>query len=71
MNIKVRKAPIEDLLKYFDEIYLEDKLPNAKNFKTFIEKYYKNLSNYDISLPNNLIMPVWCDNNYCKDLEKL
>lgn len=69
VNIKFRKAPIEDLLKYFDEIYLEEKLPNESNFLTFIEKYYCGLTNYNIGLPNELVMPVWCERNYCKDLE--
>lgn len=69
VNTEFRKAPIEDLLKYLDEIYLEEILPNEPNFLTFIEKYYRGLTDYDISLPNELVMPVWCERNYCKDLE--
>ena len=67
VSTKIRLAPIEDLLKYFDEIYLEEVLPNQKHFFTFIEKYYKTLTNYNISLPNNLIFPTLCKGNYCLD----
>ena len=69
--MKIRQAPVADLLNYLDKLYLE----RPKDFKTsnilyVLNKYYCSLTNHKTILPiGNDFMSDWCDLNYANTME--
>jgi hypothetical protein len=64
--MKIRQAPVADLLKYLEDLYNE----RPKNFRTsnilnVINKYYCSLTNHKTIMPVGTdFMNDWCDLNH-------
>lgn len=69
--MKIRQAPVADLLKYLEELYSD----RPKNFRTsnilnVINKYYCSLTNHKTIMPiGNDFMNDWCDLNYANTMK--
>lgn len=69
--MKIRQAPIADLLKYLETLHIE----RPKDFKTsnivnVINKYYCSLTNHKTIMPiANDFMNDWCDLNHSDTME--
>lgn len=70
--MKIRQAPVADLLKYFDELYdnRHKFIDGAANVLEIIDKYYCSLSRYEtIMPPGNDFMTDWCDLNHSNNMK--
>lgn len=63
--MKIRKAPVADLLDYLEELYNEKKHHNFNNILQVINRYYSTLSNHKNIMPiNDAVLEDWCDLNF-------
>lgn len=69
--MKIRQAPVADLLNYLQEIYMErPKDIRTSNILNIVNKYYCSLTNHKTILPvGNDFMTDWCDLNHSNTME--
>lgn len=69
--MKIRQAPVADLLNYLQEIYMErPKDIRTSNILNIVNKYYCSLTNHKTILPvGNDFMTDWCDLNHSSTME--
>lgn len=68
--MKIKRAPVADLMKYFDELY--ENRRDYTNYSIFhiINKYYCSLTNHKTIMPiNDDFINDWCDSNNSAAME--
>lgn len=69
--MKIRQAPVADLLKYLEELYNDrPKTFRTSNILNVINKYYCSLTNHKTIMPvGNDFMNDWCDLNHADTMK--
>lgn len=68
--MKIRQAPVADLMKYIDELYADRENNKHKHILNVIDKYYCSITNHKTIMPIcDDFLGDWCDLNYSPTME--
>lgn len=68
--MKIRQAPVADLMKYVEELYADRDNNKHKNIFQVIDKYYCSLTNYKTIIPiTHDYLNDWCDLNWSRTMD--
>lgn len=68
--MKIKQAPVADLLKYTEELYEEKKKQKFENILQVVSLYYSKLTNYNSIMPMyDAVLEDWCDLNFSNTMK--
>lgn len=68
--MKIRQAPVADLMKYMAECYSHPKDATYEHIFDILDEYYCKLTNHKSILPiESLVFQDWCDMNYSHTID--